>query len=42
MLNRGEYLGLAVLLRTTYRLKEIVPVAVFFCRWVPRGEAPSN
>ena len=32
LLNRYEYLGQAVLLLATYWLKEIVPVAVFFCR----------
>jgi hypothetical protein len=42
LLNRSEYPGQAVLLRATYRLKEIVPVAVFFCPRVPKGEAPSN
>jgi len=42
LLNRDEYLGQAVLLWATYWLKEIVPVAVFFRRWVPKGEASSN
>jgi hypothetical protein len=32
LLNRSECLGQAVLLRATYRLSEIVRVAVFFCR----------
>jgi hypothetical protein len=36
LLNRGEYLGQTVLLRATYRLKEVVRVAVVFCPRVPR------
>jgi len=42
LLNRDEYLDQAVLLRATYRLKEIAPAAVFFCRWVPKGEGPQQ